>query len=146
MYGAAHSVRIRPGFVPHDAPAGAAHQGAPPCADAGVPAAHTIEIQIARYESMSIDFILVVLIMLEHENRMVFICVTVSVYAVSGCFGVSVPARFPVRERTCECAEPAQENPVAVRGDAVCTARSTLVDRHSVYTLIRLGVARWGPK
>jgi hypothetical protein len=93
MYGAAHSVRIRPGFVPHDAPAGAA-QGAPPCADAGVPAAHTIEIQIeiyalrgsqlARYESMSIDFILVVLIMLEHENRMVFICVTVSVYAVSG--------------------------------------------------------------
>lgn len=58
----------------------------------------------------------------------------------------TVPARFPVRERTCECAEPAQENPVAVRGDAVCTARSTLVDRHSVYTLIRLGVARWGPK
>jgi len=95
MYGEAHSVRIRPGFVPHDAPAGAAHQGAPPCADAGVPAAHTIEIQIeiyalrgsahaTSYESMSIDFILVVLIMLEHENRMVFICVTVSVYAVSG--------------------------------------------------------------
>jgi len=88
MYGAAHSVRIRPGFVPHDAPAGAAHDKGRPRARgrrrAGRPHDRDSDTRVARYESMSIDFILVVLIMLEHENRMVFICVTVSVYAVSG--------------------------------------------------------------
>jgi hypothetical protein len=47
----------------------------------------------SRYESMSIDFILVVLIMLEHENRMVFIC-------VSGVYPVRIGSRAVPRSRT----------------------------------------------
>jgi len=160
MYGAAHSVRIRPGFVPHDAPAGA---GRPPVRARGrARAAHTTEIQIeiytplrgcrcrvrARYRINVDRFYTCGLDNVgTREPNGFYMCECVS-WCVLCIRFVSVPARGspPLCERTCECAEPALENPVAVRGDAVCTARSTLVDRHSVYTLIRLGVARWGPK
>jgi hypothetical protein len=103
-------------------------------------AGRTLRINVDRFYTCGLDNVGT------REPNGFYMCRSVCIRFVSRFPRGSVSPFANATERTCECAEPAQENPVAVRGDAVCTARSTLVDRHSVYTLIRLGVARWGPK